>query len=427
MRRRPEARPGAARARNGTSRLRSGLRAADLLPTATIGLRARKLRTALSALGIAIGIGAMVGVLGVTRSSQADLLAEIDQLGTNLLTVTDGRSLEGREAPLPATAAAMLRRVDGVERLSATAQLDGVHVYRTDRVPRARTGALSVRATDQALLATLDGAVIDGRFLSDATVAYPVTVLGSEAARTLGIDRTDVDRPARVWITPSRSLVGAGAGRWFAVAGILDPLPLAPEIDRSALIGFPTARGLLGMTGTPSRLYLRADIDRIGQVTDLLAATANPLRPDEVAISRPSDALAARAAAKAAGIGLFLGLGAVALLVGGIGIANVMVIAVLERRAEIGLRRALGATRGHVTAQFLAESVLLAAVGGAAGVGLGAALTVGMARARGWSVLLPPEAVWGGLGAALVIGTVAGLYPALRAARLAPTDALRTA
>jgi putative ABC transport system permease protein len=405
---------------------RPRLRAADLLPTGTIGLRARKLRAALSALGIAIGIGALVAVLGVTRSSQADLLAQIDRLGTNLLTVANGRSLQDQEAPLPAHAAAMLRRIDGVQRLAATAQLEGVGVYRTDQVPVARTGALSVRATDQHLLTTLDGSLRQGGFLTTATADHPVTVLGYEAARTLGIDRTDLARPERVWIAPSSSTGDTAGGHWFSVAGILDPLPLAPEIDRSALVGFAAARSRLGLEGTPSRIYLRAEVDRVEEVAELLAPTASPIRPEEVAASRPSDALAARVAARSAGTSLFLGLGAVALLVGGIGIANVMVVAVLERRAEIGLRRALGATRGHVAAQFLTESLLLAAGGGAAGVVLGGAITAAMARARGWTLLLPPEAVWGGLTAALAIGAVAGLYPALRAARLAPTEALRT-
>ena len=123
---------------------------------------------------------------------------------------------------------------------------------------------------------------------------------------------------------------------------------------------------------------------------------------------------------------VFLGLGAVALLVGGVGIANVMVISVLERRSEIGLRRALGATKGHVGVQFLAEALLLAVAGGLAGVVLGATVTAVYALGRGWSVVVPAPAMAGGLLAALAIGAVAGLYPALRAARLAPTEALRT-
>jgi putative ABC transport system permease protein len=393
---------------------RSRLRPADLLPVGTVGLRARRLRAGLSALGIAIGIAAIVAVLGITRSSQAELLAQIDRLGTNLLTVVNGRSIQGQEAELPTRAPGMLSRVDGVRRVAPTAQLEGVNVYRTDKVPAAETGALAVRACDPALLGTLDGRLRHGAFLNPATVRYPATVLGDQAATTLGIAR--LDQPTRVWL----------GGRWFTVVGILEPLPLAPELDRSALVGFPVAARLLGYDDHPSRIYVRTATEQTGAVAGLLAPTADPEHPEQVQASRPSDALTARVAAKAATTGLYLGLGAVALLVGGIGIANVMVIGVLERRGEIGLRRALGAARGHVAAQFVVESLLLAIVGGIAGMSTGAAITIGVADRHHWTVQVPALALWGGLAAALAIGVVAGLYPALRAARLAPTDALRS-
>lgn len=392
----------------------SRLRAADLLPVGTVGLRARPLRAGLSALGVAIGIAAIVAVLGITRSSQADLLAQIDRLGTNLLTVVNGRSIEGQEAELPAAAHTMLGRVDGVRHVAPTAQLDGVSVYRTDKVPSFQSGGLAVRACDPALLATLDGRVRHGTFLNPATARYPTTVLGYQAAKTLGI--AALDQPTRVWL----------GGHWFTVVGILDPFPLAPELDRSALVGFPTASRRLGYDGHPSRIYVRTDTEQTPAVAGLLAPTADPQHPEQVQASRPSDALTARIAAKSATTGLFLGLGAVALLVGGIGIANVMVIGVLERRSEIGLRRALGAARGHVAAQFLVESLLLATIGGLVGVAVGTAITTGVAHQQRWPVLVPTVAVWGGLVAALAIGAVAGLYPAMRAARLAPTDALRS-
>ncbi|ETK32270.1 ABC transporter permease [Microbispora sp. ATCC PTA-5024] len=390
------------------------LRAADLLATGTLGVRTRRTRAVLSALGIAIGIAAIVAVLGVTRSSQSALLAQIDRLGTNLLTVVNGRDLGGAEATLPADAARMIRRMTGVLHVAPTTQLAARNVYRNPLVPSGQTGGLAVRACDPSLPAALDGRVRRGRFLDAATAGYPVTVLGYETARTLGITETGPD--VRVWL----------GGHWFSVAGILDPLPLAPEIDRSALVGFPVAARLFGYDGHPSRLYVRVAQDRVEQVAGLLALTADPANPEQAEVNRPSDALTARLAVAQSGAALFLGLGAVALLVGGIGIGNIMVISVLERRGEIGLRRSLGATRRHVAGQFLTESLVLAAIGGAGGVAIGCLVTAGLSASRGWDLLVPPEALWGGPAVALAVGALAGLYPALRAAALAPTDALRT-
>jgi putative ABC transport system permease protein len=391
----------------------SRLRVADMLFAGLIGLRTRRLRAGLSALGISIGIAAIVGVLGITQSSQSHLLAQIDRLGTNLLTVENGHDVAGAEAELPAASAPMVSRVDGVLQVAPTAQLTTASVYRSELVPPGQTGGLSVRACEASLVPALDGSMLDGRFLDGTLAGFPVTVLGFQAASVLGVHR--VDPGTRVWL----------GGRWFAVAGIMKPLPLAPEIDHSALVGFPVAQRLLGYDGHPSRLYVRADERRVIQVADLLAATADPENPEQVDVGRPSDALTARAAVAGSATSLLLGLGAIALLVGGIGIANVMVISVLERRSEIGLRRALGAARRHVAAQFLTESLVLATLGGVAGIAAGAGATAAMAYVRHWSVLIPGTAIWGGLGVAIVLGTVAGLYPALRAARLSPTDSLR--
>ncbi|GII30330.1 ABC transporter permease [Planotetraspora mira] len=393
---------------------RSRVRSADLLATGTLGLRTRRLRAVLSGLGIAIGIAAIVAVAGVTRSSQAALLAQIDRLGTNLLTVSSGTGFADRERELPAEATRMLRRVDGVLAVAPTAQLPTENVYRNQLVPEGQTGGLAVRAADASLPATLDGRLSQGRFLDAATAAYPVTVLGHEAATTLGITR--VDPGTRVWL----------GGHWFTVAGILEAFPFAPEVDRSALIGFPVARSMFGYEGHPSRLYVRAGHERVTEVSALLGVTANPTNPDQVEVTRPSDALTARVAVAQSSAVLFLGLGAIALLVAGIGIANIMVISVLERRAEIGLRRALGATKAHVAGQFLAESLVLGAFGGAAGVLIGCAVTAALARNRGWITQIPVEALWGGPLVAVLVGGIAGLYPAFRAARLAPAETLRT-
>ena len=228
----------------------------------------------------------------------------------------------------------------------------------------------------------------------------------------LGIDR--------IW-PGTRTWVG---GQWFYVVGILNPAALAPEIDSSILVGFPAAEKYLSFDGHPSQIYLRARNSQVTAVDNLLAAQANPENPSQVNVSQPSNALTAQAEAAGAFDTLFLGLGAVALLVGAVGVANIMVISVLERRSEIGLRRALGATKGHIRTQFLAESILLTLTGGLAGVLAGAAATAVFAHAKHEQAVIPTLAWAGGIAAAIGIGALAGLLPALRAARMSPTQAL---
>jgi putative ABC transport system permease protein len=389
----------------------SRLLPADVVSVGSVGLRTRRLRAALSALGIAIGIASMVAVLSISASSKASLVAALDRLGTNLLTITPGQTLFGESATLPSTAAAMLGRVDGVDAVAAVTDT-GKSVRRTDRIPADETNAITVDAADTTLLDTLAASVAQGTFLTEATARFPAVVLGAVAAQRLGIDRAGVE----VYI----------AGEWFTLVGILAPVELAPELDAAALLGYPVAKRLFGTERSASTVYVRADPDRIESIRPLLGPTASPEHPEETQVSRPSDVLAARAAAKSSFTALFLGLGAVALLVGGVGIANVMFVSVLERRSEIGLRRALGATRRHIWAQFLTESLLLAAAGGVAGAALGAAVSIVYALNQSWPVDVPPLALAGGVLAAVVIGAGAGLYPAVRAARLSPTDALRT-
>jgi putative ABC transport system permease protein len=392
----------------------SRLLPADVLRVGSIGLRTGRLRAALSALGISIGIATVVAVLGVSESSRAGLLAEIDRLGTNLLTVTAGQSLGGEDSQLPEQGAKAVGHLDDVERASAVTTVSGPTIRRSPYIDEEETGGIAVMAADTDLLGTLEGTLAAGSFLNAATERYPVVVLGSVAAERIGI--TSLEGRPQVFI----------GGRWFAVIGILDELPLAESIERAALVGYPAAGELFGTDPNPSEIYVRADTARVVEARDLIAATANPETPEEVEVSRPSDALEARAAAAGALTSLFLGLGAVALLVGGVGIANVMVISVLERRGEIGLRRALGATRTHIRNQFLAESLMLVGIGGLAGVVLGALVTVVYAASQGWRVTVPPEAIAGGVAASLAIGAVAGLYPASRAARVAPSEALRS-
>jgi putative ABC transport system permease protein len=392
----------------------SRLHAADLARTASVGLRTRKMRAALSALGIMIGIAAMVGVLGLSESSKSDLLAQLDKLGTNLLTVQAGGGIGLGSGELPADAAAMVARIGPVETTSTVSAVDA-NVYKNDLVPEGQTGGLTVQAVDTGLLDTLAGSVADGVFLDGVATEYPVTVLGSVAAQRLGI--TEVTGSQVVWL----------GKQWFAVGGVLNEFELNPDLDRAALVGTDTAARYLDHDNVPTSILVRADPAFVDDVMGVLAATANPENPEEVEVDRPSDALEAREAADDAFTALFLGLGAVALLVGGVGIANVMVISVLERRSEIGLRRALGATKRHVAIQFLGEALLLAGIGGVGGVALGYLVTTVYANLRGWTTLIPPIAIVGGVAAALIIGAIAGLYPAIRAARMSPTEALRSA
>ena len=388
------------------------LHPSDLARVASVGLRTRRMRAGLSALGIAIGVAAIVAVLGLSSSSQAGLLSQIDRLGTNLLTVSNGQGLTGKTSQLPLAAPAMVARVDPVTSVAETEKVTAT-VYRTPLIPPIDTNALSVQAASLDLLGALGVSVVQGRYLNAATASEPVAVLGSAAAQRLGIDRLYAGE--RIWV----------ADQWFYLAGILGPALLTPEIESSVLVGFPAAKRYLAGDGHANTVYVRAKDEQVAAVRSVLAQTVNPQAPNEVDVSQPSATLVARADAKGALNGLFLALGAVALLVGAVGVANIMVISVLERRSEIGLRRALGARRGQIRMQFLCEAILLALGGGAAGIAIGLLATAIYASSKGWAVVIPASAWAGGIGASLLIGALAGLLPAIRAARLAPTEALR--
>ena len=390
------------------------LRPSDLAGLASIGLRTRKLRALLSALGIAIGVAAIVAVLGLASSSQAQLLAEIARLGTNLLTVTNGQNFTGGTTELPDAAPGMVARLPGVTAVQYTSTLSNVNAYRSPLVPSYDTNGLSVTAASLGLPTAAGTSIAEGRYLNAATAREPVAVLGYEAAGLLGIDR--IWPGMRIWV----------GGQWFSVVGILNSATLAPQLDTSILVGFPAAEKYLVFDGHPSELYVRTVNTQAAAtaVDKLLGYQASPENPSAVDVSQPSQALTAQADAAGAFDTLFLGLGAVALLVGAVGVANIMIISVLERRQEIGLRRALGATRGQIRVQFLSEALLLALIGGAAGVTAGATCTAVYAHIKGWPTVIPAEAWAGGLAAAIAIGALAGLLPAMRAARLSPTQAL---
>jgi putative ABC transport system permease protein len=391
----------------------SRLRPADVISLAALGLRGRPVRAVLSALGIALGVATMVAVLGISSSSRSQLVAEIDALGTNLLTVTPSSLFGNGPTTLPNTAPAMIARIGPVLADSAIGAVPG-GVYRNRLIPSVNTNAISIYSATPGLLGTVEGQLDAGAFLNGATEHFPTVVLGADAASALGVDSSSIG--TGLWL----------GGHDFTVVGILDPVALAPELDRAALIGVPIAEQLFRAGRSPVEVYVRTDPTSVSAVSAVVPATADPSAPQNVAVSNPTDALVARADASAAFEGLFLALGGVALLVGGVGIANVMVISVLERRGEIGLRRALGATRRQVAVQFLAEAVLLSALGGLAGALLGGAATELYSSLRHWTATVPPVALVGACALATVIGGIAGLYPSLRATRLSPTEALRS-
>jgi putative ABC transport system permease protein len=393
----------------------SRLRPRDALRVAATGLRARPLRVVLSALGIAVGIAAMVAVVGISASSRAEIDDELRALGTNLLTIEPGQTLlEGETAILPPESVDMVARIDSVTSVSAVGAIDDAFVYRNDEIDDAKTNGITTMAARPDLLETVSAEIASGRWLDDAMAEFPTVVLGAITAERLGISRTDGTVAVRL------------GDEWFTVVGVLAPAPLAPELDAAALIGWPVAQELLGYDGAPTKLYERSPESQVDDVRALLPATVNPENPQEVTVSRPSDALAAQDAADETLTLLLLALGGVALLVGGIGVANTMVIAVLERHSEIGLRRALGATRAHIRIQFLGESLLLAGLGGIGGAVLGGIVTAVFAASRDWPVALPAWVLGLAAGLTALVGAIAGAYPATRAARMSPTAALAT-
>ncbi|GAA3567743.1 ABC transporter permease [Nonomuraea rosea] len=390
------------------------MRPRDVMRVGAVGLRTRPLRAFLSALGIAIGIAAMVAVVGLSSSSGAELDRQLSALGTNLLTISAGNTLTGEQATMPTDAEAMIERIGPVESASSIGKVADAKVYRTEQIPEAQTNGINTYAARLDLPATVGATLSSGTWLDAATERYPAAVIGASTAQRLGIGSVTVD---------TQIVVG---GIRFSVVGILEPVALAAELDSGVMIGWPVAEQRLGFDGHPTTLYTRAEEAKLESVRQVLAGTANPEAPNEVDVARPSDALAAKQATSQAFANLLLGVGAVALLVGGVGVANTMVISVLERRAEIGLRRSLGATRGQIRTQFLAESLLLSALGGTGGILLGTGVTTGYALYSGWPSVVPAWATMGGLAATLLIGALAGLYPAIRASRLSPTEALST-
>lgn len=390
------------------------LRPSDLARTAWLGVASRPQRTVLAALGIALGIASLVALTGAAASNRAQLLAELDAMGADLAVVAPGAGPDRELVPLPDAAPDTVARQDAVARIGVfeTAP-EGVAVYRTDLVPETETNGLSLAVARPDVFDAIEATLADGRWFDRATRALPVAVLGAVAAERLGLARAG-----------DRILVG---GEWYGVLGVLDSAGLATGIDTAVILGDRWVRAhYTGETvGDVSAIYVRAEPGRIDRVRDVLAGAAAPGSP-YVSVTKLSDLAQARSTADDALTALGLVLGGIALLIGGVGIANTMVVSVMERRGEIGLRRALGARPGQIAAQFVAEAGILSFLGGVTGLALGSAAALVIAAVSAQPVVVPVEVVLGGPALAVAVGAVAGLQPAARAARLSPTAALRS-
>lgn len=392
-----------------------GTRIADLLHSAWIGATGRRSRTVLAALGIALGIAAYVALSGIAASNQSALLARLDALGANLQVVTPGQDAARQPIPLPQYAPRTLARQPQVERVGVfDTTPENVRIFKNELVPKSNGNALALSVMRPGALDALGASLTQGHGIDADNEHLPVAVLGSEAAYRLGVtgvgDRVLID------------------DAWYGVVGILDPVPQARSFDSSVIIGSKYAKAhypdQAKTIGRISAIYVRTKPGDAEALRRMLAHAAN-LTGSGVSVNASADLSEARNTTDDSLTTLGLMIGVIALAVGGMSIANMMIVTVMERRGEIGLRRALGATPGAIRMQFVTEAAMLSAFGGLAGIGIGA----GTAMAVAVSAHQPMALDWGSLPlawcAAVLVGILAGIYPASRAARLTPTEALR--
>ena len=388
------------------------LRTRDLFFVAVYGVKARKGRAALTSIGIGIGIAAIVAVSGIAASGSADLLSTLESLGTNLVKASPQAGFFGTQEELPEGVIGMVERIGPVEEVTSTTQTD-LLVRRSNFISEFEGGGISTIVTSSELLNVIGGKLSEGRFITDGLSDLPVTVLGNVTAKRLGI--TNLSKPTKILIDDE----------WFGVIGIVEELKIHPDLDRSVFIGYGAAKKLFDINEEPTTIYLRANPTFIEDVVEVIAPSMNPENPDQVEVSRPSDALEAQQAVEASFTNLLLGLGSVALLVGGVAIANVMVMSVLERRMEIGVRRSIGATRREIRYQFLLESIVLSGIGGLVGVMLGSLITLAYTNYTNIVFSIPVWQILGAVVLALLIGAISGVYPAIKASKIQPAEAVR--
>ena len=379
------------------------------------GLRARKARTLLIMLGPVIGVAAMVGAVGLTESAKGALQQQLARLGTNLIIAQAGGTFGSQNPTFPSDVVHRVEALATVESAAATTNLSGVvtepiagnnSYYQAFPVP--------VRAAGLALPAVLNVPLLDGRWLdtADVDLHLPAAVIGAGVAKEYGYLPGET-RTIRLNDTN------------FGVVGVLGQVPLDPSLDDAVFVTQWAAQNLLGSSGDPNQLYIRARPGTTQETADAVPTAVSLGGPDETSTQVPSDVLQAAAQANKTlqQVALFAGL--LALTVGGLGIANVMSISVIQRSSEIGIRRAVGHTQAKIGAQFLLESIFVGVLGGFVGALVGVAVIYLVSAFAGWVVVIAYSRIPLWMGLALLVSVLAGLYPSIKAARLEPLETLR--
>jgi putative ABC transport system permease protein len=387
----------------------------DLVGVALKGLTARKVRTLLIMLGPIIGVAAMVCAIGLTESAKGELQAQLAQLGTNLIIAQAGGTFGSQNPTFPENAVARVESVSSVSAAAATANLSGVvsvpvqgakDYYEAFPAP--------VRAAGVGLPSVLQVPMISGRWLdlADLQLHTSAAVLGEGIAKQYGY-------------LPGESRTIRLNNANFAVVGVLGPVALDPELDNAVFVTEWSAKHVLGTNGEPNQLYIRAAPGATQSTANAIPTAISLGGPDQVSTQIPSDVLQAAAQANKTLQEVALLAGLLALVVGGVGIANVMSISVIQRSSEIGIRRAVGHSRSKIAAQFLLESLFVGLLGGLGGAGFGVAIVYGVSAVAGWVAVIDYGTIPLWMGLALLVAVGAGLFPSIKAARLEPLETLR--